>query len=535
MPLIFFLFLLAVDAPEQLRPAILEGTVTHAASRTPIRKAKVTLTAVGGDGAAVSTDSGEDGRFVLKDVKPGRYRLNATKSGYETTGYAARRPGEGAGQTLRIDPGAVLTRMDIALPKHGVIAGKILDSDNEPVAKALVVALANVYYRQGHRTRLPRGTLPVMSNDLGEYRIGELPPGRYIVCAIPAGFYQPSTETNESRPAIVETSITTCYPNVPDMNDAPLLEIRDSSEIAATDIRLIKAKSVTVQGRVTGVPAGAGTISILNLNRKGAGPIGNVINPRTLVQGAEGRFEFKNVPPGSYILHTLPTGLGNMPFVVKANLEVGDQPLTDLNVPASVPFEVKAKIEGESGPDLKMGSIRVVLTPDDGITSAIAMGTPDAEGNLLLANMVPGRYQVNIAGLPPTHYVKEIRTADQVSGGDTVEVDSGSEITLTLGRAAGEITGTARDEKGEPFPGANVALIPYPQKPFRMKAAGADQAGVYRLANVAPGEYDLVALENLELGALEDEEYLKPLRSKLTRIKVDGSTHNVNLIVQRQP
>jgi hypothetical protein len=389
-----------------------------------------------------------------------------------------------------------------------------------------------MYYQNGRRTRLPRGTLPVMSNDLGEYRIGELPPGKYIVCVIPVGFYQPSTDTKESKPAIEETSITTCFPNVQEMTDAAPIEIRDSAEISATDIRLIKARSVTVQGKITGVPAGAGTISILNLNRKGIGPIGNILNPRTVVQSAEGRFEFKNVPPGSYILHTLPTGLGNMPFVVKTNVEIGNQPVTDLNVPAIVPFEIKAKIKAEPGPELKMGSLRVVLTPADGIQSALAMGTADAEGNLALANLVPGRYQVALGGMPVTHYISEIRTADQVSADDTVEVLAGDEITLSLALGTGEINGTVHNDKGEPVVGANVGLIPEPRKPFRLKMTRTDQSGAYKLPTLAPGEYLLLALEHLEMGALEDDEFLNPIRSKLKRLKVEeGSSQNINLTV----
>lgn len=536
MSAIIAALLLLFQAPEQPKLATLEGAVTHAISKTPIRKAKVTLTSVSSESATTAVDTADDGKFVLKDVKPGRYRLNAAKAGYETTAYGARRVGESIGQILRVDPGAELTRLDIALPKHGVIAGKVLDSDNEPVSKVLVLALSSMYYQNGKKTRLPRGTLPVMSNDLGEYRVGELPPGKYIVCAIPAGFYQPSTDLKESKPGAEEISVTTCYPNVGEMNDAAAVEIRDSAEISATDIRLIKARTVTVQGKVTGAPAGSGTITILNLNRKGVGPIGNVLNPRTVVQSADGRFEFKNVPPGSYILHTLPTGLGNMPFVVKAALEIGNQPVTDLTVPALAPFEMKAAIKAEPGPELKLPSLRVVLTPADGVTSSLAMGTADADGKLTLANVVPGRHQLAIAGVPYTHYIKEVRTADQVSEDDTVEISGGEELTITLALGKGEINGTVRNEKGEPVSGVTVGLVPDPRKPFRLRMTRTDQSGAYKVPSVAPGEYSLIALESVEAGALDDDEFLGPFRSKMTKVKVEegaSQTINLSLLPQR--
>ncbi|MBI4902989.1 MAG: carboxypeptidase regulatory-like domain-containing protein [Acidobacteria bacterium] len=516
---LLFLF----QAPNEPKPAIVEGTVLHAAAKTPIRKAKVSLTAIGFEGGG-SVETADDGKFTLKDVKPGRYRLTAEKTGYETTAYGARKPGEATGQVIRIDAGAALSGISIALPKHGVIAGKVLDADNEPVPKVLVMALANMYYQNGRRTRLPRGTIPAMSNDLGEYRIGQLPPGKYIICAVPANFLQPTPQEKAAKPAVEEVGVTTCFPNLQQMSEATQLEIKDSTEISAIDVRLVKSRTVSVQGQIIGVPPGAGMVTILNMNAKGSGPIGNALNPRAYMQGSDGKFEFKNVSPGTYVLHTIPTGLGNTPFVVKATVDIGDRPVTDLKVPAIVPFEVKGKVVAEPGPELKMASIRVVLTPADEITSSLAMGTANADGDITLANLVPGRQRVTVAGVPWTHYIKEIRAGDQIAEGDEVEfADSSTPLTVTLAIGPGEITGMVRNEKGDPVPGANVALVPQPRRPFRIKSTRTDQNGIYKLPNVAPGEYLIVALDSVEAGALEDEEYLKPILSKLKKLKVENT------------
>jgi hypothetical protein len=277
-----------------------------------------------------------------------------------------------------------------------------------------------------------------------------------------------------------------------------------------------------VQGHITGVPPGAGTLTILNLNTKTAGPIGNAFSPRSIVSGSDGKFEFKNVPPGSYILHTLPTGLGNAPFVVKSSLEVGDQPLVNLSIPAVAPFEVKAKVEAEPRPELKMGSIRIVLTGADEITPALAMGTANADGGVVLANVIPGKHRINLAGIPDSYYVREIRVGDKLAEGDSIEIDGpASALTVSLAVGRAEVKGIVQSEKGEPLPGAKVALIPDPMKPFRLRVTSTDQNGVFTFGTVAPGGYQAVAMESVDSGALEDEEYLKPIRGKFEKVKVE--------------
>ena len=68
--------------------ATIEGTVTHSSSKVPIRKAKVTVSSLRGQ-MSNTAETGDDGKFIVKDVQPGRYRITAERSGYETTAYRA--------------------------------------------------------------------------------------------------------------------------------------------------------------------------------------------------------------------------------------------------------------------------------------------------------------------------------------------------------------------------------------------------------------------------------------------------------------
>src|SRR5207248_8888823 len=62
----------------------------------------------------------------------------------------------------------------------GVIAGRVLDEEGEPLPWAQVSALREVY-SNGKRRLSPEALVP--TNDLGEFRLFGLKPGRYFVSA----------------------------------------------------------------------------------------------------------------------------------------------------------------------------------------------------------------------------------------------------------------------------------------------------------------------------------------------------------------
>lgn len=532
----FSLFVMAMlmqaPAAQEVKPATVEGAVTHAATQTAIRKAKVTLTLIGGSEQAQSAETGDDGKYTLKDVKPGRYRLSAEKAGYQATAYGAKNPGEALGQTLRIDAGAALTGMNIPLPKQGVIAGKITDNDGEPVAKALVLAM-NSMYANGKKVRLPAGTVPVMSNDLGEYRIGQLPPGKFIVCAVLEGSYQPQLNPKDVKTGVEEALSNTCFPSVPTLTEAQSIEIKDASEVPGIDIRLNRIKTVTFTGEIAGVPPGTSSVTYLSLVPKDMGPMGRAMGPRALLQGADGKFTFRNVPPGSYILQTLPTGLGNVPYVVKSSIEIGDQPLEKMTVQAAAPFEVKGHLTADPAPELKIGAIKIVAVPADDIVATFAMSSAADTGDFVLGNLVAGRYRIAFTGMPATHYVKEIKLGEKTLETDEAEIsNAATPVAIALGLATADVSGVVQNDKGEPVPSVNVGLVPLPRKPFRMRMTRTDQNGAFKLPNVAPGEYAILSLDQLEPGALEDEEFLKPLLSKAKKVTVrESGPQNLELRV----
>src|SRR4030095_5112624 len=111
------------------------------------------------------------GKFFLPGVEPGRYRIVASAQGYVRTVHA-RDLTLGAGQTIS----------DVRIPMTAGEwrSGRITEK-GQPVALADVVALRPVY-TEGQLTVAP--VLADRTNDLGEYNLFWLPPGRYFIVAI---------------------------------------------------------------------------------------------------------------------------------------------------------------------------------------------------------------------------------------------------------------------------------------------------------------------------------------------------------------
>src|SRR5213078_4613799 len=108
-----------------------------------------------------------NGRFILENVTPGKYRLIATyDGGYVPAEYGQRSP-TGEGIPFEIAAGQKMTGIQLAMPPTGAISGRVYDRDGEPLGKAQVLALRHVY-KNGRRGMTI--VQSVESDDRGEYR-----------------------------------------------------------------------------------------------------------------------------------------------------------------------------------------------------------------------------------------------------------------------------------------------------------------------------------------------------------------------------
>lgn len=223
------------------------GIVVKLAGSEPLRKTKMTLQSVDDRTRFISVVTDADGRFELKGLDPGRYRLRASRLGYVTYEYGQRKPDD-PGAVLTLRAGQELKDLQFRLIPSAVIAGRILDEDGEALPGVSVSALREVY-KEGKRSLSTKAT--VETNDLGEYRLYGLAPGRYFVSAVfPQWNRFGSRDDAEDPTAGPQGYAKMYYPGTPEAAKANSFSIKAGEEIPSVEILMRQMQVYRIRGRV---------------------------------------------------------------------------------------------------------------------------------------------------------------------------------------------------------------------------------------------------------------------------------------------
>lgn len=197
--------------------------------------------------------------------KSGRYRLSGIPSGYYwlkvvAPGYVNPNPtdwdDEGPGKNISVADGESVEDADLDLILGGVISGKVIDTDGNPVAGEPVELTFVDKFGHLETLDLPGEDL-FLTDPQGAYRIYGIPPGRYMVSIgvdvantgatghIPGSFH-PTVQVDDDH-----YFEQTFYPGVRSRADATVIDISAGS--AVRDVNLTVGKSIpaySVTGRV---------------------------------------------------------------------------------------------------------------------------------------------------------------------------------------------------------------------------------------------------------------------------------------------
>ena len=148
----------------------------------------------------------------------------------------------------------------IQLLPLGVVSGHVLDDDGDPIARAQIAVLRSVYGPQGKRFNL---VVSSESNDLGEFEVINLRPGRYylkVVAPLPQNI-PPHTRWTHPQQAYP----ITFYPNAREASQATATMVGPGAHVSNLDFRLRKMPAYHIRGTVIRESAGPDSVDDLRI------------------------------------------------------------------------------------------------------------------------------------------------------------------------------------------------------------------------------------------------------------------------------
>jgi carboxypeptidase family protein len=474
--------------PEEL--ATIEGRVVNGVTGEPLGKVSLILLRTGTKESGYDWDhsygatSDAAGKFTIPNLERGKYLLRASRTGFVTLEYGARATRR-SGTVLDLDPTHSVKELELRLTPQGVVTGRILDVDGEPLANVQVQFLRSRYVngRKGFAIAMPAST-----NDIGEYRLAGLAPGRYYIYAEYSGPLPPGSAPREEY-------VPVYYPGSTDVAGAAPLEVAAGSQVRAADLMVQKARTVTVKGRVAVDLPGAEGVPTVRFSSHVGHDISGASSFRVPAAqvNRSGEFVIRSLTPGSYtvLASAAKSGVwytGQTTVNVTGNLEGVVVTVND-----GVTLAGRIRVEGEEARDLS--GVTIQLRRGGPAIDSVLLGwksriAPD--GAFRFEHFDTGRYGMLITGLPDGFYVKSMRTGDTdvlYSGIDLTSAAAGP-VDVLVSPKAGTVAVTVQ---GEPGPGSTVVLVPQEKErvviPGYYQDALADQYGRFTFKSVPPGEY----------------------------------------------
>jgi hypothetical protein len=519
--------------------ASIRGTVTTVDSGAPIRGAEVRLSSNGRYNRLVTTNG--DGRFELRDLPAGEYRMTVSRTGFISLQFGQRRPFE-TSRAIALAEGQTFTA-NAALMKGSVIYGRVHDQFGDPLPGTRVQVLRSRMV-QGRR-RLQSVGAGDQTDDTGAFRVYGLAPGDYYVAASTG-----LVDTVKRDPPIY-------YPGTASFNEAQPITLAAGTE-ATADFQIVQVRNARVSGVVLN-SAGAPVPAMVNLTSEAVvtGPTVEGSGPASFALHADaapnGTFTLENVPPGPYTL------TAQLPFLtVGGFVQPNSDPASRLKpdpidrLPETVAMPIV--VTGDDVADLTLvtragGRLIGRFVADAGVVRPLPSGirvsvrsegrggmmfTGGGNSNEFRLGTVTGPFFIDVQGLPEGWAVSAI----MVDGVDMIDepIDlkgQNAAVRIVLSDRVTTVSGVVQTQSDAASP--SIVVFPddaarwtYPSRYVR--TARADNRGRFQIEGLPPSGYMVAAVDYLEDGDEQDLQFLERLRGRATRFSLrEGEQRSIQL------
>lgn len=396
--------------------------------------------------------------------------------------------------------------------ENSVIAGTVRSSDGEPLAGVTVEAL-----RLNAKHAAPASIARTSTDDLGSYRLFNLPSGQYIVAVqLPPSFTQQAQD---------HSALALYYPATSKQNDATVMGLLPASTINGIDVTVnVEAplsnqggasteNAATIVGHVrnhlTGEPLTDALVVLSHGNERGK------TWPLQIKTDKDGGFSFLQVPAGNYsVIATHPGYLTNR--LAQQTISAGASIASDLKlflVPQSV-LAGRVTAEGKPISNAVVTANQITLVDGQRKLAIVKRATTNDLGGFRIFGLYPGSYYVSASSHTsqtdspddPDQANEEFATTffsnapffPDAAPIDLKEGTERSDVDIALFRThLWSLHGTVVLPQSGSLFGGSIAL--QPRDPVlslkqRERTSGVNpRNGSFQIEGVAPGRYTLVA------------------------------------------
>lgn len=493
----------------------ISGRIVDGVTGRPVARARVRLTGRTPKGPVLTDGTGA---FSFTGLPAGPHSFRVERNGYLTVMFPEQgRMVRGGSQPIILAPGESREDLAIQIFRGGSISGRVMDAYGEPLDGAAVMLLGVARQRSGVRAM-------VQTNDLGEFRLSRLQPGRYMLMVKVQMGFQGGDPGEEPLPQ----PLPTYYPGSLKREEARVIAVNRGEAISGLEMTLLDGLPSIVQGMVV-VPDGqahSGGSVTARLARDYSGMDGgSQVRP-------DGSFRLQ-LPPGEYFLETrLRTGPMNQPSrpenelfgSTRVNVVGGGVESVAILVGRGATASGRVVFEGSRPPPPSPGSARVpiyssegqtcqtgqaTIAPDwsfkvDGLIGTCGISSRPVFGGWMLKSVMFRGENVTeepFAFQPDQHYPDvQIVVTDRRTNVELRVSDEHGQIT----REFVAIAFPAEKSRWENLPRFVQTFTPTPLAPFganRPPGVGSTQlpptAPSGRMSGLVPGEYYFVAVDDI--------------------------------------
>jgi hypothetical protein len=588
------------------------GQVVDTASGKPIPEATVTMSGRGmapaapiaagmrgSAGVSRSVLADAQGRFFFGSLAPGAYTITASKDGY------LRLPTTPP-TTVDLADGERVTSLAMRLARYASIAGTLRDEAGDPVVAMDVTAFRRTLVN-GRAAMLSAGR--ARSDDRGVYRLARLTPGDYFVCAcsrdlIP--FDQTLLTTLAAEPlqllslagraistgsdavsldSTLRTFAPTLHPNAPTLARASRVTVASGEDKIGVDVFLPLVRAVRVSGRIVGATSAVQSFSMRLVASSDLGS-GELMALQPMLVQPDGRFDFAQVPPGTYRLQIVhfdsgvagggPSGLalsftggrGSVPPPPPAPptmsargaggpaqnllwadepITVGDEGLRDVIVSLNPAVHIRGRFQFAGappppGPETLPRATMVFEPIDRMLPAGAPLVRALADATIQTTSAVPGKYVPTQAGsIPGFPTMKSV----VVAGADVTDLpidvpERGlDEVVITFSDTPmATIAVKVSAPPNQPVTDAFLLVFPADQKYWqsptaarrRFRTVAVSSKGAALAADLPAGEYFVIAVTGQDSIEWQESSRLDALSRRAQRVTVnDGDKRTLEV------